>query len=571
MNIRVKKYYEKGGKLTDEQRLFLSNYISEPQLDFFFRKEDDDGKIANLIRIIETMPQTYETEKLETENKIVYLHYMLGDTHLLIVEKDKGDTPENEEKAGLVSGKQYQAYGYVILNGDLQMSEWGFINIEDAITNNVQLDIDWIPVPFSKAYDIVERMINADEQPETQEQEALNAVPTNEDEDNSVELPAEVEQITSGLKPEIVKLLVYLNTEKNEVKKAEMWNNGQTDAEDFYIIAYRSFIVGNLRTKTLWQIAIAQGLPVSDHGQEKLIKFNGDDLAKAIFKETGIDYRPELEKAKNIKPVTEDASIQLSKDHETNTINIRKLIDQKGEDRNKYSDQELEYIRTYEGLGGLAAKGYTEREILDQYFTPHIVIEKMWGLAMKYGFNGNIPRSILEPACGIGRMLEYLPYPEKHFVDMYEIDKYSAIIAKLSFPMFNVHHKSFETIFFQGKRHLGMINVSKKYDLVISNPPYREFDSEYSDLAGTNGETEKSVTKAKTFDQYFTMRSVDLLKPSGLLVTILPNSFMNNRNTYNEFKEFLYQKAELIDAYRLPNNIFFNTPIGTDILVIRKK
>jgi type I restriction-modification system DNA methylase subunit len=260
-----------------------------------------------------------------------------------------------------------------------------------------------------------------------------------------------------------------------------------------------------------------------------------------------------------------------SSDHETNTRAIRKLIDEKGEDRTKYTAHELDWIRTYEGLGGLSTKGFAEREILDQYFTPHIVIQKMWGLAIKYGFNPAESNMILEPACGIGRFMEYVPNPEKQIVDMYEIDRYSAIITKLSFPMYNVVNDSFETMFFMGKRYLGMMNVSKRYDLVISNPPYREFNSAFSHVANSEGDTEKSVTLASTFDQYFTMRSVDLLKSKGLLVTIVPNTFMNNAKNYNEFKELLASKADLLDAYRLPNNTFFNTAIGTDILVIKRK
>jgi type I restriction-modification system DNA methylase subunit len=67
------------------------------------------------------------------------------------------------------------------------------------------------------------------------------------------------------------------------------------------------------------------------------------------------------------------------------------------------------------------------------------------------------------------------------------------------------------------------------------------------------------------------MRGVDLLKPGGLLVFIIPNTFLSNDNKYNAFKEKLNRKAELIDAYRLPNKIFSNTDISTDIIILKKR
>ena len=59
--------------------------------------------------------------------------------------------------------------------------------------------------------------------------------------------------------------------------------------------------------------------------------------------------------------------------------------------------------------------------------------------------------------------------------------------------------------------------------------------------------------------------------PGGLLVYIIPNTFLSNDNKYNEFKEKLSKKCELIDAYRLPNGVFSNTEVGTDIIALRKK
>jgi hypothetical protein len=264
-----------------------------------------------------------------------------------------------------------------------------------------------------------------------------------------------------------------------------------------------------------------------------------------------------------------------NKKQEQITIEIRALIDKNGLDFTKYTPAELQYLRKYEGMGSLAKSSYVHSldidqkgNILDQFFTPDIVIKYMWGLAVKYGFGFKYPRNILEPSVGTGRFLEYIP--ENHNVDAFDIDYYSYVISKLSFPKFNIQHASLESLFFQGNRHVGLNNIIKRYDLVIGNPPYREYTSKFSKIKGSEG-NEKEITKAHTFDQYMIARGVDLLKPGGLLVFIIPNSFLANDNKYNEFKEQLATKAELLTAYRLPNGVFDNTEIGTDIIVLKRK
>jgi type I restriction-modification system DNA methylase subunit len=46
---------------------------------------------------------------------------------------------------------------------------------------------------------------------------------------------------------------------------------------------------------------------------------------------------------------------------------------------------------------------------------------------------------------------------------------------------------------------------------------------------------------------------------------------MRNGISYNDIKKEIFEIAELVDAYRLPSNIFEKTQIGTDILILRKK
>jgi len=105
--------------------------------------------VKTLAGIIESVPKSYETEKTDTPDKILYLHYFYGSSNWYIIEKDRGN-PEDDAEAGLTVGGQYQAFGYVILGGDTINAEWGYIDIEELITNNVQLDFHWEPIKFSE-------------------------------------------------------------------------------------------------------------------------------------------------------------------------------------------------------------------------------------------------------------------------------------------------------------------------------------------------------------------------------------------------------------------------------------
>ncbi len=240
---------------------------------------------------------------------------------------------------------------------------------------------------------------------------------------------------------------------------------------------------------------------------------------------------------------------------------IRDFIDEKGFDTDNYSKKDIDYLyEHYEGAGGLAKEGVMGTTgILHEFYTPELVIEKMFGLAKKYGFKDN--GKMLEPSCGIGR---FLAYHNPALIDAYEIDKYAHFIATLKYPTANIKLASFEEKFFNGQFHAPH-RAKAEYDLVIGNPPY---DVNYSTQYAVQGE--KKRTGAKTIDQYFLRAGLDVLKKGGLLVMLMPSSFMRNEHSYNEFKNNLCLLGDFITAYRLPNAIFPNTSVGTDIIIFQK-
>ena len=90
---------------------------------------------------LSTAPDLYATENVSTEDKIVHARYFLSESSWLIFETDK-ETGE--------------AFGFVILNGDAQNAEMGYIDImslegvETPTGVVIDRDLEWEPKPFGE-------------------------------------------------------------------------------------------------------------------------------------------------------------------------------------------------------------------------------------------------------------------------------------------------------------------------------------------------------------------------------------------------------------------------------------
>jgi len=79
------------------------------------------------------IPRLYETEDIHLKDKLIYLHFFIGECDWYITEYDGEDL----------------FWGYAILNGDLEMAEWGYISFDELkrvrIPPGFEIDceIDW--------------------------------------------------------------------------------------------------------------------------------------------------------------------------------------------------------------------------------------------------------------------------------------------------------------------------------------------------------------------------------------------------------------------------------------------
>lgn len=220
------------------------------------------------------------------------------------------------------------------------------------------------------------------------------------------------------------------------------------------------------------------------------------------------------------------------------------------------TDEDLAKLRSYEGAGGLGEKEASVNGVLNEFYTPNLVVQKMWQLADAYAPNVT---TVLEPTAGTGRFAENRPNNQ---FTMYEIDQTSARINKLLHPQATVINESFQKQFFDPEgRAINRSYSIPKFDLVIGNPPYGDYKDKWRGL-GEGKEFDR-------YEEYFLSRGIDSLKnQDSLMIMIVPSGFLNSNE--DKVKQAISSKGKLLDAWRLPEGVFPTTKVGTDILVFQR-
>ena len=223
------------------------------------------------------------------------------------------------------------------------------------------------------------------------------------------------------------------------------------------------------------------------------------------------------------------------------------------------SNQQRLTVEKYEGRGNIYGTGKVDEGLVHQFYTPYIIVKKMWDLVQHYGFNGG---NVCEPSCGTGRFFLYSPKN----CDLYgfDLDETNIKIAKALYPTANLYQEAFETAFLQQPNYSKLLKKSwlPEMDLVIGNPPYGDYEGYYKTYMP------KGFGR---FEFLFIRLGLQLLKPGGLLAFIISQNLMNNGGKYDKMKQSILDIGEFVDSVRLPVGIFANTQIGTDIVIFRKK
>lgn len=233
--------------------------------------------------------------------------------------------------------------------------------------------------------------------------------------------------------------------------------------------------------------------------------------------------------------------------------------------------QQIESLRKFSGWGGISmnseAKEYQElsqlltpEELKDaelsgntSYYTPAGIIDAMWDVVTKLGFNGG---KVLEGSAGIGNIIGSMPEEVSRHSDIQavEIDRITGGILRALYPDAKVDVKGFQDVDIP----------AGSVDLAITNVP---FITGLSVIDKKNPDLSK---KFKNIHDFCIAKNVRSLREGGIGIFISTSGTMDKST---ELRKWITQQgnADFIGAFRLNNETFVGTKVTSDIIVIRKR
>ena len=187
---------------------------------------------------------------------------------------------------------------------------------------------------------------------------------------------------------------------------------------------------------------------------------------------------------------------------------------------------------------------------LNAHYTSGEIIQGMYAVLERLGFKEG---RILEPACGIGHFVGFMPesMQSQSVITGIELDPVTAQIAKALYPDADIRNESFEKA-----------NVADEfYDVAISNIPfgdYKPFDNKFN-------------KQGFLIHDYFFARGLEKVRPGGLVMFITSRGTMDKMDS--TLRKYVAERASLVGAIRLPNTAFkrnANTEVTTDIIILKK-
>lgn len=245
-------------------------------------------------------------------------------------------------------------------------------------------------------------------------------------------------------------------------------------------------------------------------------------------------------------------------------LGIETFMAYKDSKKEAYTEEDIDAIKGYGGMGKQAIKFSKEEGIPLHPYTPPYVVDLMWQLARHHGYKNG---SIFEPSAGTGRVLE--PLQAKHRCVGFEPNPMAFRIAQLSCPRATLYNHHFETAFLNYPRFTGKLRdrltwlSEYPFSLAIGSPPFGAFKSRYKSF----------FPEAKALIQmeiFFMYKCLQLLRSGGLLVFLVDGNFLRNGDTLNMAKTELSKLCDFLDAYRLPD-VYPDSHLLTDIIILKRK
>jgi SAM-dependent methyltransferase len=203
----------------------------------------------------------------------------------------------------------------------------------------------------------------------------------------------------------------------------------------------------------------------------------------------------------------------------------------------------------YTGLGGLHSlklsdfesfheysKAKKELEI-GQFFTPHEICREMVGL-----IEPGTGETVLDMCCGTGNFFNWLP--DLHNAYGFDVDENAVAVARYLYPEAHV-----------GTCDIRQYESVQKFDLITGNPPF-------------------NLDFGVPSQFYYCIKAARALKPAGLMMIIVPCSFLQSEFWDKSQINTVTRDFSFIGQMKLPSNAFASAGVAdfeTKITVFSRK
>ena len=255
--------------------------------------------------------------------------------------------------------------------------------------------------------------------------------------------------------------------------------------------------------------------------------------------------------------------------YQDNIAAIKTLKQLEAENRNA-TPEEQEILSKYTGWGGMAkvfelgnshydeVKGLltsdeyaaARKSAMSAFYTSPVIIKEIYSKLSDMGFSKG--GKLLEPSCGVGNFIGMIPEDMQAKVTGIELDSLTGRIAKKLYPEAQIQICGFENSNLK----------SESFDVAVGNVPFgdiRVYDKKYN-------------KENLLIHDYFFSKSLDMVKPGGVVAFITSKGTLDKRN--DTARRLLAEKAEFLGAVRLPNNAFkanAGTEVTSDIIFLQKR
>ncbi|HEH9404278.1 TPA: SAM-dependent DNA methyltransferase [Aeromonas bestiarum] len=218
-----------------------------------------------------------------------------------------------------------------------------------------------------------------------------------------------------------------------------------------------------------------------------------------------------------------------------------------------------------------------------EYYTPHAVARIMAAILVPKSQQGKVRNvSCYDPSAGSGTLLMNVAHAigeDKCSIYTQDISQKSSNLLRLNLILNNLVHSIPNVI--QGNTMLHPYhkdgNGLKKFDYIVSNPPFKMDFSDFRDELDSKENKERFFAgipkiKAKAKDkmeiyQLFLQHIIHSLKPGGKAAVVVPTGFITAQSGIDKgIREYLVKRKMLAGVISMPSNIFATT--GTNVSIL---